>query len=243
MRVVAIIQARMGSTRLPGKVLKDISGKTMLARVVRRIRRATLLDEVIVASTIAPADEAIVAECARLETPCFRGSEENVLDRYYRAAHAYQAGAVVRITADCPFIAPEIVDHVVRAFLDNRPDYASNTLQRTYPRGLDTESIDTDALDRAWHDATLDYQRIHVTPYIYQNPSLFRLLSITAEPDYSYYRWAVDMPEDLEFARAVYAQLGQDDNFTWHDVLALLQKEPDLVELNRHVRQKSLQEG
>jgi len=243
MRVVAIIQARMGSTRLPGKVLKDIGGRTMLARVVGRVGRASLVDEVIVASTIAPADDVIMAECAHLETPCFRGSEEDVLDRYYRAAHAHQAEAVVRVTADCPLIEPEIVDRAVRAFLDHQPDYASNTLERTYPRGLDVELVDKDALDRAWHEATLDYQRVHVTPYIYQNPSLFRLLSITAEANYSHHRWTVDTLEDLEFTRSVYARLDPEDSFTWHDVLALLKQEPDLVELNRHVGQKSLQEG
>jgi spore coat polysaccharide biosynthesis protein SpsF len=233
----------MGSSRLPGKVLEEIGGKTMLARVVRRLRRATLLDEVIVASTVTPADEAVAVECIRLEAPCFRGSEEDVLDRYYRAALTHRAEAVVRITADCPFIEPVIVDRVVRAFLDEGPDYASNTLKRTYPRGLDTEVVSTAALERAWREATLEHQRVHVTPYIYQNVNLFRLLPVIGESDYSRYRWTVDTRQDLEFARAVYARLNQDEAFTWRAVLALLEREPTLIELNRHVDQKLLEEG
>lgn len=243
MRVIAIIQARMGSTRLPGKVLRDIGGKTMLARVVRRAQRASLLDKVVVATTVQPADEAIVAECEDLQVPYFRGSEEDVLDRYYQTLQTYPAEIVVRITSDCPLIEPDVVDQVVRAFLNEQPDYASNTLEHTYPRGLDVEVASTEALSRAWREADVDYQRVHVTPYLYQNPKLFRLLSITADSSYSNYRWTVDTPEDMEFVRAVYARLGNEDTFTWLDVMRLLTEQPQLVELNRDVRQKSLREG
>ena len=178
-KVVAIIQARMGSTRLPGKVLLELAGRTMLGRVVRRVRLAGLVDEVVVATTNAPADDPIVDECRRLPVACFRGSEHDVVERYHRAAAAYRADVVVRITADCPLIDPEVTDHVIRAFLQHRPDYASNTLHRTYPRGLDTEVFTAAALARACHEASEPYQRTHVTPYIYQHPEYFRLLAVT----------------------------------------------------------------
>ena len=243
MKVVAVIQARMGSTRLPGKVLKDIGGETMLERVVRRTQRASLLDQIVVATTVEPSDDVIVAECERLGVPIFRGDEQDVLDRYYQAAGAYEAEVVVRITSDCPLIDPKITNRVVRAFLDETPDCASNTLVRTYPRGLDTAVVTTAALARAWREATEPYQRAHVMPYIYQNPDLFRLLSVSGEVDYSHYRWTVDTQEDLDFVRAVYARLGNDDTFGWCDVLEILAQEPELTDLNRHIRQKALEEG
>jgi spore coat polysaccharide biosynthesis protein SpsF len=243
MRVVAIIQARMGSTRLPGKVLKDIGGRTMLARVVRRTQRSTLLDEVVVATTVKSDDDAIVAECTRLGVPVFRGEEDDVLDRYYRAAQAHRAQAIVRITSDCPLIEPDVIDEVVDAFLETTPDYACNTLERTYPRGLDTEVMTLAALERVWRQATESYQRIHVTAYIYQNPDQFELLSITGDQDFSHYRWTVDTLEDLEFVRAVYDRLGNDDTVGWKGVLDLLAREPDLATLNRAIRQRVLHEG
>ena len=243
MKVVAIIQARMNSTRLPGKVLKNIGGKTMLARVVGRAKRAKLLDSLMVATSVEPADQAIIAECEQLEVAHFCGSEDDVLDRYYRAAKACRTEVAVRITADCPLIEPDIIDRVVGAFLDVQPDYASNTLERTYPRGLDVEVIHMEALERTWYEAADKYQRIHVTPYIYQNPDRFQLLSVTAESNYSAYRWTVDEPEDLKFVRSVYARFDDRDVFSWLDVLHLLKQEPDLADMNRAIQQKSLQEG
>jgi spore coat polysaccharide biosynthesis protein SpsF len=241
LRVVAIIQARMGSTRLPGKVLRDIRGASMLARVVNRARKSNLLDEILVATTTEPHDDSIVAACQFLGTPVFRGSQEDVLDRYYRAAVAYKAEAVVRITSDCPLIDSEIVDRVVRSFLEENPDYASNTLIRSYPRGLDAEVMTMAALTKAWGQSRELYHRVHVTPYIYQNPSLFRLLPVKGEEDFSDYRWTVDTPEDLGFIVAVYARLGDRENFTWGDVLRVLSREPGLVSLNNHVQQKALE--
>ncbi len=243
MRVVAIIQARMGSTRLPGKVLKDLGGETVLARVVNRTRRAGLLDEVVVATTIQPHEEAIVQECGRLSVACFRGDEVDVLDRYYRAAQNFSADAVVRITADCPLIDPELINATVRAFLDQKPDYASNSVVVTYPRGLDVEVFTAEALGRAWRSAKEGYQRAHVTPYLYENPALFRVLSLTADADYSGYRWTLDTAEDLEVIRAIYGRFGQSDQFGWREVLTLMQEQPELAELNSHVRQKALREG
>ncbi len=240
MSVVAIIQARMGSTRLPGKVLKDLAGETVLARVVARLRRASLIDEVVVATTDRPADDAIVADCRRYSVPVFRGDQEDVLDRYYRAAKLAKAEIVVRITSDCPLIDPEITDKTIAAFLEVRPDYASNVCERTYPRGLDTEVMSSDALAQAWRDAQKPYEREHVTPYLYEHPTRFKILSVKGDADYSSHRWTLDTPEDLEFLRAVYARFEANGAFSWRDVLVLLDREPELIELNRSIQQKPL---
>lgn len=243
MRVVGIIQARMGSTRLPGKVLSDLGGQTALARVIRRVRRARALDDVIVATSESAADLAIVDQCRRLSTACFRGSEDDVLDRYYCAAKEVEATAVVRITADCPLIAPEIIEETAAAFLNEQPDYASNALVPGYPRGLDVEVFTMEALSRTWQHARLPYERVHVTPYMYEVPGRFRVLSVAAKADYSHYRWTLDTSEDLSMIRTVYEHFGSNDLFGWRDVLALMQQEPQLAEINMHVRQKAVHEG
>jgi spore coat polysaccharide biosynthesis protein SpsF len=166
----------------------------------------------------------------------------DVLDRYYQAACQNNAEAVVRITSDCPMIDPQIVDKTVSAFLSEQPDYASNTRVRTYPRGLDTEVMTFAALQRAWTEARRPYQRTHVTPYIYENPGLFKILSVTGEADHSAYRWTVDTREDLEFVRAVYSRL-RSEIFSFSDAMNLMKREPELAEINRSVLQKALQEG
>lgn len=243
MKIVAIIQARMGSSRLPGKTLAKISGRSMLALVCHRLGQAALLDELVVATSLQPADGKIMAECRRLRVACFRGSEHDVLDRYHEAAERHAADVVLRITADCPLIDPQVVDRVVAAFLAERPDYASNTLQRSWPRGLDAEVIGAAALAWAAREATAAHERVHVTPYIYRRPDSFRLVSVTGLEDHSHQRWTVDWPQDLEFVRAVYRRLGTEGTFSWRDVEALLAREPALAELNRHVAQKELVEG
>ena len=243
MNLLAIIQARTGSTRLPGKVLADVGGRSMLCRVCDRAGQATLVDRIVVATTREPRDNQIVEECNRLNVACVRGSTEDVLKRYDRAAGTYAADAVVRITADCPLIDPGVIDLVVGAFLEQRPDYAANILKRTWPRGLDTEVMTAAALRRACREATEPYQRAHVTPYIYQHPESFRLLAVTGPQHLGRCRWTVDWPEDLEFIRAVYRRFDGRETFSWRDVRRLLAREPALAELNRHVRQKQLAEG
>lgn len=243
MKIVAIIQARTGSSRLPGKVLRDIHGESMLARVVNRVRRARSLDELLVATSDCSADDLIVEECRRCSIPVFRGHERDVLDRYLRAARCTNADTVVRITSDCPLIDPEITDRTIRAFLAECPDYASNVMARTYPRGLDTEVMSVHTLERAWRHADQSHQRAHVTPYIYEHPELFKLLGVTGDADYSQHRWTVDTTEDLEFVREIYARLENQPDFLWRDVLVLLEREPELIEINRLVRQKALHAG
>jgi len=240
MKVVAIIQARMGSTRLPGKVLMDLAGEPMLARVVSRCRRAETLHEAVVAATTQPADAAIAKLCAERAWPCFRGSEDDVLDRYEQAAEAYKADVIVRITSDCPLIEPAVIDSTVRSFLKRRPgvDYACNFLPvRTFPRGLDVEAIGREALRRAWREDRNPVWREHVTEYILQHPELFRIHGVTNDRDYSHMRWTVDEAEDLAFVRRIYGHF-RHDRFSWLDVLGVLAEHPDWMDINSAVKQK-----
>lgn len=242
MKTVAIIQARMGSTRLPGKVMQDLAGEPMLARVVRRTARVLLLDDIIVATTDKLADNVITDLCDERGWRVFRGSEMDLLDRYYQAALETNAEVVVRITSDCPLIEPEIVERVVREFLKGQPhvDYLSSMLpKRTFPMGLDTEVMRFDALQRAWHEDKNPAWREHVAPYIHRNPDLFRLDGVMNDTDYSYMRWTVDTPEDLAFVRRIYDHF-RNDSFTWQQVLKLLQANPQWLAINRHIKQKVL---
>lgn len=241
MKTVAIIQARMGSSRLPGKVLRLVDGQPMLCYVVRRAARAQRVDELVVATTTGPADEPIAAFCRTEGLPCFRGSETDVLDRYYRAARQQGADAIVRITGDCPLIDPEVIDRVVEAFQQHQPkiDYAANIIpRRTYPRGLDTEVFRFDALKRAWREARDPESREHVTAYLYRNPDRFRLLGVLNENDLSAKRWTVDTEDDLRLVCAIVAHFGH-DRFSWHEVLDAYQQHPEWLEINKHVVQKA----
>jgi spore coat polysaccharide biosynthesis protein SpsF len=242
MKVVAIIQARMGSTRLPGKVLAGIQGRPMLWHVVQRVRRAKTLNQIVVATTTQRTDDAIADFCSEQGFDCFRGSENDVLGRYYQASREYGADAIVRITSDCPLIDPEIVDRTVWAFLEESPDYASNSIVCSFPRGLDVEVMSLAALEVAWREATQDYQRAHVTPYLYENPRRFKILSVAADGDYSTQRWTVDTREDLEFVRTVYSRFEHQD-FLFKDVLRSIEREPAIAEINRSITQKALQEA
>lgn len=241
MKTVAIIQARMGSTRLPGKVLRDLAGKPVLAHVVARCQRATLLDQVVVATTDQPDDDAIVSLCKQHDWSNFRGSQDDVLDRYYQAAQHYKADVVARITSDCPLIDPEVIDQVVQAFQANDCDYASNTLPpRNYPRGLDVEVFSFDTLSNAWQEDKDPAWREHVTPYIYRHPEIFTLHVVTNDIDYSHMRWTVDTPEDLAFVQKIYESFHGHD-FSWRDVLHLLNQHPEWLEINRNIQQKEVQ--
>lgn len=233
--VVAIIQARMGSSRLPGKSLAEIEGMPMLWHVVQRVKRATLVDRVVVATSTAPADDAIERMCRENGVACHRGSENDVLDRFYHAARAEKAAQVVRITADCPLIDPEVIDRVVRRFQRGDLDYASNAMVRTYPDGLDTEVFSFSALERAWHEASKTSEREHVTPYL--RSEKFRTASVENLLECSHLncRWTVDEPEDLEFVCAVYGAFRGRESFLMKDILQLLREQPELEKLNSQV--------
>jgi spore coat polysaccharide biosynthesis protein SpsF len=237
MTTTCIIQARMGSERLPGKVLQPILDQPMLYWVVERVKQARLIDAIVVATTDHPGDEAIANLCQRHGWRCFRGSENDVLDRYYRASA--DADRIVRITSDCPVIDPQVIDYVVAGYHAAAPpvDYASNTMTRTYPRGLDVEVFSRSALVQAWQDDQNPGWREHVTPYIYRHPERFRLLDITNPVDYSGYRLTVDTPQDLALIRRIYEHF-QTADFSWQAVIEVLETHPDWAAINRDVPQK-----
>jgi spore coat polysaccharide biosynthesis protein SpsF (cytidylyltransferase family) len=239
MNVVAIIQARMGSSRCPGKVLADVCGKPMIARVIERVRAAKRVDAVVLATSTLAEDDAIERFCLSQKVACVRGSQDDVLDRYYQAAKAFPAKTYVRITGDCPLHDGSVIDFVIREFLLRGVDYANNTLRYTFPNGLDTEVFTQQALDQAWREATQPAEREHVTPYL-RLSGKFRTTCVEGTEDLAgTHRWSVDHPDDLDFVRAVYAHLGERD-FTFRDVLELLERQP---ELNRIQKNRPLHEG
>jgi len=234
--VVAIIQARMGSTRLPGKVLADIDGRPMLWHVIERVRRASFVNRVIVATSEAQGDDPIARFCQAREIPCFRGSETDVLDRYYHAAKGGGAGVVVRITGDCPLIDAEAIDRVIAVFFENECDYATNTMRYTYPDGLDTEVFSFHALESAWREASLPAEREHVTPY-FKNSGRFRVACVESQldPSAGQQRWSVDESCDLEFVRAIYARFNSRPYFGLGEILQVINEQPAMAKLNSGV--------
>ncbi|MGE7950567.1 cytidylyltransferase domain-containing protein [Lysinibacillus xylanilyticus] len=241
MIVTAIIQARMGSTRLPGKILKEVNSKPLLAYQLERISHSNWIDKVVIATTLAPKDDIIVEFCENYGVDYYRGSEDDVLSRYYEAAEQYGGDIIVRLTSDCPIIDPDIVDETIQCFFNNDYDYVSNTIERTYPRGLDTEVFSKAALKRAWKEATLKRDKEHVTPFMYSNPEIFNLGYIKNKQDYSQYRWTVDTAEDFELIELILKELYQENNmFYMSDVIELLKKYPKWIELNAHIEQKKM---
>lgn len=242
-RVVIIVQARMGSQRLPGKVMKQVGDKPLLAYLIDQLKRVERADECVVATSTDPADQVIFSFCRDLGVPCYRGPLDDVLGRYLGAAKQHQAQVIVRICADCPLIDPAIIDRVIGFFLDHSPkyDYVSNCLQRTYPRGQDVEVFLRQALERAEKEAREPEEREHVTPYFYRHPELFRLGSVTGSPDLSHYRWVVDTQEDFAFIsnilKTVYPKNPQ---YGMQDVLKVLTEHPDWIKINAGIQQKTL---
>ena len=241
--VVAIIQARMSSTRLPGKVLLDIEGQTMLERVVRRVQLATAIDSVVLATTTEEADEATATAGDELGIQVIRGSEDDVLDRFRQAAIESDAETIVRVCADSPLIDPEVTNMVVDAYLSSDADYASNKLQPSFPLGLDVEAFSRDALESTWGEAKEAYERAHVTVRMYSDGSPLKLLPVTTTPDRHSWRWTVDTQHDLKFAREVFKRFGGRNDFSWREVAELIEREPALADINRHLRPKDVRAG
>jgi spore coat polysaccharide biosynthesis protein SpsF len=243
-KIVVITQARMTSTRLPGKVAIEVAGKTLLEHHLERIGRSRLKTNVIVATTTNDTDDVIADICNKTGTAVYRGSEHDVLSRYYHAACEFEADIVVRVTSDCPLIDPDIIDLTVKAFLsdDHEYDYVSNCrLKQTYPRGLDTEVFAFTALKAAHEEAKQPFEREHVTPFIWQHPERFRLANVYHETDYSQHRWTVDTPEDLELIELMLdACYPSNPTFGLQDCIDLLQRNPEWEAINRHIEQKKL---
>lgn len=242
-RVVIILQARMGASRLPGKPLKKVLGRPLLSFQLERLRRVKYADQIVVATTVEAQDAQIAALCEQEQIACYRGSELDVLDRYYQVATLFHADVVVRVTGDCPLIDPEIVDQLIKFYLDNWPtyDYASNSLERTYPRGLDAEIFSYALLERAVKEAKHQEEHEHVTPYFYTHPELFSLGSVKQPKDGSFHRWTVDTAEDLDLVtkilNAVYPKKAA---FTTEDILKEFEKHPEWLTINAHIQQKTL---
>lgn len=238
--VLAIVQARMTSTRLPGKVLREVLGKPLLAFQLERMRRARSLDRIVIATTTNASDDPIAAFCAREGCDLVRGPEQDVLARYAQAAQAFPAATVVRMTSDCPLIEPALIDLAVDRFAQARCDYLSNMLQPTWPYGLAVEVFTREALMAAAAEAQDPREREHVTPFLYWRPERFRLESLTTSPDLSQHRWTVDTPEDFELVRLILEALyPQRPEFGTADVLAVLEAHPDWVKINAHVAQRT----
>ncbi|MBP8819777.1 MAG: glycosyltransferase family protein [Syntrophomonadaceae bacterium] len=232
-----IVQARMGSTRLPGKVLKKICGKTLLELQNERIQMVAGIDRIVIATTVAAGDDEIVQVCTKNGIDCFRGSENDVLDRYYQTAcklGCKPEDTILRITADCPLIDPQVVISVLQLYHEARADYASNTDPPTYPDGLDVEVFSFAVLARTWQEANLPSEREHVTAYIRNHPELFTRVNLKNDIDLSNLRWTIDEPEDFELVRLIYENLYiLKRDFLMNDVLELLNKNPDYKNINK----------
>jgi spore coat polysaccharide biosynthesis protein SpsF len=234
MTVNAILQARMSSTRLPGKVLKPILGKPMLVQQIERIKRSILIDNIIVATSDDSSDDEIEYLCKSLDIKCFRGSLHDVLARYYQASLAYPSEHIVRVTGDCPIIDPDIIDKVITLHIGSNADYTSNCMHPSFPDGLDTEVFTFDALESAFLNATSKDEREHVTPYIYAEKSNKICEEFRHSPNLAHLRWTVDQPEDFILIEHIYNTLyPTNPNFTFKDVLSLIEEQPQLTQINK----------
>jgi spore coat polysaccharide biosynthesis protein SpsF len=240
-RTIVIIQARMTSTRLPGKSLMLLAGKPMIEHVVERARAISAVDEVWVATTNDGSEAPLVTWCNGANVPVHRGSADDVLSRFASVARESNADAIVRITADCPLLDPQVSGAVLQLFLSGAGslDYASNTLQRTFPRGLDTEVFSRRILEGANAEAADALDREHVTRFFYRRPERFHLGNFAETADYSHLRWTVDTPDDFAFMSAVCEEIRvRRASFAWQDILRILAERPELQLLNAHVEQK-----
>jgi len=236
MKIVVIIQARLGSTRLPRKLFLRLQGKTVLEHVIARVTACQLNNELIVATTDQSQDNDIEQLCATLEVKVFRGSETDVLDRFYQAAKSIKADHVVRITADCPVIDPQIIDQVIALHLKEQSDYTANTIQERYPDGEDVEVFTFKALEQAWQAAKLVSEREQVTPYLRNHSEVFKQASLVASEDWSNQRWTLDNQEDFEFLINLYNNLyASNPLFGLTEVLSFLKTKPELIKINQHI--------
>lgn len=248
MDFLCLIQARCGSTRLPGKVLLDLEGNTVLGRVIERVKRSKKISEIFVVTTTNIEDLEIVKYCSNNKIRVFCGSADDVLDRFYQIAKLINPKNIIRITADCPLMDPEVIDKVIEQHLTAKASYTSNTQIETYPDGEDVEVFTFESLEKAWKEANLLSEREHVTPYIRKNPDIFKQSSISNDRDLSKMRWTLDNPEDYEFIKIIYKNLYKNNNnFGINDIVDFLENNEDLLKINSNIKrnegyQKSLNE-
>tara|TARA_B100000579_G_C22788850_1_gene833365 strand:- start:412 stop:1176 length:765 start_codon:yes stop_codon:yes gene_type:complete len=239
-KIIAIIQARSGSTRLPGKVLLDLQGKSVIQHVADRVSASKLVDKTYVATTLLEEDLAIVRECSKIGVGIFCGSKDDVLDRYYQLAKIAKPKHIVRITADCPVIDPQVIDHVITKHLEADADYTSNTLEVPYPDGQDVEVFKFSALNKAWKSSSLASEREHVTPYIKFNEDEFKIEKVLASEEHSKYRWTLDEIEDFKLISIFYDELySKNSLFSMKDILELHKHKKSLFHINSmHIREE-----
>lgn len=236
MKIAAIIQARMGSSRLKGKVLIPLATKPVIQHVIERARLVPGITDVIVATTLSPSDDPLVAFCNSMGVSVFRGSEEDVLDRYYQAALFHKADTIVRLTSDCPLLDPIESGKVIKKFLETGADYVSNVNPPMLPDGFDTEVFSLNTLKKAWENARKKSDREHVTLYIYSNPEIFKLDSVKYDIDLSAYRLTLDEEADYVLLKEIFLILDQQKRFGYlEEVLSIIESHPKLKELNRHI--------
>lgn len=242
MSVNAIIQARCGSTRFPNKVFALIDGKPLLWHVVNRLKHATKIDDIIVATTVSEKDDKIEEWCKENNVPCFRGSEENVLNRYYSASEAYPSDYVVRITADDPFKEPKVIDAVITKLIEEGYDHVTNNLPPSFPEGLDCEAFKKSALDRSEKEAETAFEREHVTQYIYHHPEIFKIGNVSNGENLSYLRWTVDKDVDFEMVKAVYAHRNPANKgiLLMDEILEILKANPEIEKINSEVERSAM---
>ena len=235
-KTVALIQARFSSTRLPGKVLKHVFNKPMLLQQIERVSRSKSIDHICVVTSSDYTDYQLVEVLIREDIEYYRGSLDDVLDRFYQAAVTFQADNIVRLTGDCPLIDPLLIDEVVQLHLHGGFDYSSNVLSPTFPDGLDVEVVSFPALEKTWKEAKLLSEREHVTPYIYDHNELFSLGSYQSKENLSHFRWTVDEPEDFELICEIYDNLYPiNPDFTTDDILNFLDHNPQLIKINNNI--------
>jgi len=242
-KTVIIVQARMTSTRLPGKILKKVLDKPLLEYQIERLRRVKLADEIVIATTVNDTDQPIIDLCNKLGVKYYRGSEEDVLSRYYYAALECDADIIVRVTSDCPLIDPQVIDEIIAFYSNNQQNYhyVANTLERTYPRGMDTEVFAFNLLEQSFQQAKSPTEREHVTPFIYNNPN-YKLANVSNSEDQSRHRWTVDTEEDFILISKILTHLYPvKAEFTLEDIIILLEKNTEWFNINSHVEQKKIQ--
>jgi len=240
-KVVIIIQARMGSTRLPGKVLMTVFNNPLLGYLIERLSRVKLADEMVIATTKNSQDDAIEEFCISNKINCYRGSEDNVLSRYYDASIKFKANYIVRVCSDSPLVDPLILDKMIESFFNRKCDYLSNTINQTYPLGMNIEIFSQKALKRTYINHSKNYEREHVTPYIYTHPKLFDICQEHLNKDYSFLRLTVDENEDFILVKKIIERLYLANNeFSLGDIIKEYEKNPDLFLINRNVAQKTI---
>ena len=243
LKATAIIQARIGSTRLPKKIFLPLSGKPILWHVYQRVKKSKLIDNVIIATTDLPEDDLVEMFCIENKINYFRGSSDDVLSRYYFTAKSFQSDIIVRITSDCPLIDSNVIDEIIKLFISENADYASNVLERTFPRGYDTEVFSFSVLEKTFFEAKEKFEREHVTPFIYNHPEIFKLVSYKINKDYSSLRLTIDTQEDYNLIKIIYDSLFDSNNFfNLNDVINFLNNNPELIKINQHIEQKKLGE-